>query len=93
MPQKKEKFTVIYPEYFMARNTKAEGRRVPKKLARATITVEDIERAVKSLGMNPVVEKDKSYPRFWFKNRGRVLVSSTMAKTELLKKIGEVLPK
>jgi len=93
MPQKKEKFTVIYPEYFMLKNTKAEGRRVPKKLARSSVTVEDIEKAVKSLGMNPVVEKDKSYPRFWYKNRGRVLVNSTIPKTELLKKIGQVLPK
>lgn len=93
MPLKKEKFIVIYPEYFMSKNTRAEGRRVSKRLARASITVEDIEKAAKTLGLKPIVEKDKSYPRFWYKKRGRVLVDSTMSKTELLKKMCQVLPK
>ena len=93
MPLKKEKFTVIYPEYFMAKNTRAEGRRVPKNLARSAISLEDIEKAARSLGLKPIVERDKSYPRFWYKNRGRVLVDSSLPKSELLKKIGEVLPK
>ncbi|UCE36638.1 MAG: signal recognition particle subunit SRP19/SEC65 family protein, partial [Thermoplasmata archaeon] len=69
------------------------GRRVPKALACPTPTVEDIEKAAKSLGLNPVVEKDKSYPRYWYKKRGRVLVEKKMQKSELLKKISEGLPK
>ncbi|MEE9150893.1 MAG: signal recognition particle subunit SRP19/SEC65 family protein [Thermoplasmata archaeon] len=91
MPQKKEKFIVLYPEYFNAKFTRAEGRRVSKKMAKPSPTVEDIEKAAKSLSLNPVVEKDKSYPKFWHEKRGRVLVEKKMPKTELLKKIGKAL--
>jgi signal recognition particle subunit SRP19 len=93
MPKKKEKLIVLYPEYFTAKYSRAEGRRVSKKLAKSSPTVEDIEKAATKLGLNPVVEKDKSYPRFWFEKRGRVLVEKKMPKTELLKKIGKALPK
>ncbi|UCF08971.1 MAG: signal recognition particle subunit SRP19/SEC65 family protein [Thermoplasmata archaeon] len=93
MPAKKQKFIVIYPEYFISKYSRAEGRKVPKSLAKPAPTVEDIEKAAKSLGLNPVVEKDKSYPRFWHKKRGRVLVERKMPKTELLKAIGKALPK
>ncbi|UCG68994.1 MAG: signal recognition particle subunit SRP19/SEC65 family protein [Thermoplasmata archaeon] len=93
MPKKKEKFIVLYPEYFTSKYSRSEGRRIPKKMAKSSPTVEDIEKAAKSLGLNPVVEKDKSYPRFWYKKRGRVLVEKKMSKTELLKKIGKGLGK
>ena len=93
MPKRKDNFIVLYPEYFTSKYSRAEGRRVSKKLAKPSPTVEDIEKAAKSLGLNPVVEKDKSYPRFWYKKRGRVLVEKKMKKSELLKKIGKGLPK
>ena len=94
MPAKKQKVIVLYPEYFMSKYSRAEGRKVPKSLARPTPTVEDIEKAVKALGLKPIVEKDKSYPRTWHKKRGRVLIEKNkMQKTELLKKVCEGLPK
>lgn len=91
MPKKKEKLIVLYPEYFNSKYTRAEGRRVSKKLAKSSPTVEDLEKAAKKLGLNPVVEKDKSYPRFWYEKRGRILVEKKMSKTELLKKISKAL--
>jgi signal recognition particle subunit SRP19 len=92
MPSKKDKLIVLYPEYFNSKYSRAEGRRVPRKLAKKSPTVEDIEKAAKALGLTPVVEKDKSYPRFWFKKRGRVLIrKGKMNKSELLKKIAEGL--
>lgn len=93
MPKKKEKFIVLYPEYFNSKFTRAEGRRVSKKLAKSSPTVEDLAKAAKKLGLNPVVEKDKSYPRFWYEKRGRILVEKKMSKTELLKKISKALPR
>jgi signal recognition particle subunit SRP19 len=93
MPKKKEKLIVLYPEYFTGKYTRAEGRRVSKKLAKPSPTVEDLAKAAKKLGLSPVVEKDKSYPRFWYEKRGRVLVEKKMPKTELLKKISKALPK
>jgi len=93
MPSKKEKYIVLYPEYFNSKYTRSEGRRVPKKFAKSSPTVEDIEKAAKSIGLSPVVERDKSYPKFWFEKRGRVLVKKNMPKTELLKKIGKAMAK
>ncbi|UCE74618.1 MAG: signal recognition particle subunit SRP19/SEC65 family protein [Methanomassiliicoccales archaeon] len=92
MPSRKQKLIVLYPEYFTAKYSRAEGRRVPKSLAKTSPTVDDIAKAAKSLGLKPVVEKDKSYPRFWYKKRGRVLVEKKMKKSELLKMIGKGLP-
>ena len=91
MAQKKKRSIVLYPEYFSAKNTRAEGRRVSRKMAKAAPTVESIEKAAQSLGLNPVVEKDKSYPRFWYKKRGRVLVEPKMPKSEILKAISKAL--
>ncbi len=93
MPAKKEKFIVLYPEYFMSKYTRDEGRRIPRSLAKKSPTVEDIEKAVKSLGLKPIVEKDKSYPRYWYKKRGRVLVEKKMQKSLLLKKISQGMSK
>ena len=92
MASKKQKYIVLYPEYFNSKYTRAEGRRVSKTTAKASPTVEDIEKAAKSLGLNPIVEKDKSYPRFWYKKRGRVLVEKKMPKSEILKQISRSLP-
>jgi signal recognition particle subunit SRP19 len=93
LPSKKEKYIVLYPEYFNSKYSRAEGRKVSRQLARKSPTVEDIEKAAKSLGYEPIVEKDKSYPRFWHKNRGRVLIEKTKKtkKTDLLKDIGKSL--
>ncbi len=93
MPSKKQKFIVLYPEYFMSKYTRAEGRRVSKSMACPTPTVEDIEKVARALKLNPIVERDKSYPKYWYKKRGRVLVEKNMQKSELLKKISEGLPK
>ncbi len=93
MPSKKEKYIVLYPEYFNSKYSRAEGRKVSRQLARKSPTVEDIEKAARSLGYEPIVEKDKSYPRFWHKNRGRVLIEKNKKtkKTVLLKDIGKSL--
>ncbi len=93
MPSKKEKFIVLYPEYFNSKYTRAEGRKVSRKLAKKSPTVDEIEKAARSLGFNPIVEKDKSYPRFWHKKRGRVLIEKKkkMKKTDLLKDIAQSL--
>jgi signal recognition particle subunit SRP19 len=93
MARKKDRHLVLYPEYFTAKFSRTEGRRVPKKLAKPSPTVEDIEKAAKDLGLNPVVEKDKSYPRFWYKKRGRVLVEGNIPKTEMIESIARALPK
>jgi signal recognition particle subunit SRP19 len=76
---------VIWPAYFDAALTRAEGRRVSRELAVEEPTVEEIARAVKQVGYDAVVERDTTYPRE-FEPRGRVLVrdADDATKSDLL---------
>ena len=51
---------VIWPSYFLS-PTRSKGRRVPKIPYK--ITVDDIIDVAKSLGLEPIIIKDKKYPR------------------------------
>jgi signal recognition particle subunit SRP19 len=76
---------VIWPAYFDAALTRAEGRRVSRELAVEEPTIEEIARAVKQVGYDAVVERDTTYPRE-FEPRGRVLVrdADDATKSDLL---------
>lgn len=93
MPSKETRTIILYPEYFSIGNTRASGRRIQKKLALKSPTIDEISKAVKSLGLKATVEGDKAYPRFWWKKRGRVIVETDIPKTQLLKKVAGKLQK
>lgn len=80
---------VLYPAYFDIHRTRAEGRRVAKKLALESPTVEDIERAAKGLGLEPKVEAGKAFSRAHWRREGRVLVRADYYKTSVLRKVAE----
>jgi signal recognition particle subunit SRP19 len=76
---------VIWPAYFDANLSRSEGRRVPEDLAVEEPTVEEIARAVKQVGYDVDVERDKTYSRE-YEPRGRVLVQGAedASKSDLL---------
>ncbi|MDY6779003.1 MAG: signal recognition particle subunit SRP19/SEC65 family protein, partial [Halobacteria archaeon] len=37
-------------------------------------TADEVAKAVKQIGYDPVIERDKRYPRSWWRNEGRVRV-------------------
>ena len=76
---------VIWPAYFDADLTRAEGRRVPRDLAVEDPEVEEIARAVKQVGYEVDIESDKTYPRE-YEPRGRVVVKGAddAGKSDLL---------
>lgn len=84
---------VLWPTYFNAECTRSEGRKVQKKIAIKSPSVEDIAAAVKSLGLRFKVEEDKSYPTFWWKKEGRVLVEKKNSKSKLIKEIAAKMSK
>ncbi len=86
-----EKAWVLWPEYFDASRTRAGGRRVKKSLAVANPTLEMLEKAVQKLGLEYKIESEKSFPGAWYEKKGRLLVDRSMAKSELLPKVGELL--
>jgi len=91
MVSKRDGKLVLYPRFFDASKTRAEGRRVPADLAKPEPHAGDIAEAAKTLGLNPVLEKDAAHPLAWWEKSGRVLVDKKWKKEETLKRIAKRL--
>ncbi|MCJ1394077.1 signal recognition particle subunit, partial [Xylographa bjoerkii] len=63
----------LYPVYFDATRSRAEGRRVGRALAVANPLARDVADAAGALGLQVVLEVGKTHPRDWA-NPGRVRV-------------------
>ncbi len=90
---KAENRLILWPEYFDNSLSKRHGRRVRRKLATSSPTVEDIAKAAKKLKLNPKIEHEKSYPGRWWRKTGRVLVQATDKKTKIIRRIAIVMKK
>ncbi|MFB6121409.1 MAG: signal recognition particle subunit SRP19 [Halobacteriaceae archaeon] len=79
---------VLWPAYFDADLTRAEGRRVPADLAVEDPSVDEIAEAVGQVGYDAVIERDVTYPRE-YDPRGRVLVKDAddASKGDLLQAV------
>ncbi|HUT27169.1 MAG TPA: signal recognition particle subunit SRP19/SEC65 family protein [Methanomassiliicoccales archaeon] len=84
---------VLWPEYFDRSRPRSQGRKVKKGLAINNPNVDVISSALKQLGQEHKVEREKSYPANWISKGGRVLVQKGLPKSQLLQKVGEALIK
>ncbi len=91
MVSKDEGKYVIWPVYFDKTLTRVEGRRVSKKHAVEKPDIESIIKSAKSLGLNPVLEKDSAHPSKHWKTDGRILVDKKGPKSKLLVQISNRL--
>jgi signal recognition particle subunit SRP19 len=91
MVSKGEDKYVIWPLYFDKAISRLHGRRIKKKYAIEKPSPEDIAKAAKSLGLNPVLEINKSHPTNPHKKDGRILVDKKEKKSALLKQIAQRL--
>lgn len=82
---------VIWPVYFDRTVSRLSGRKVPIKYAVEKPSLEDIAKAAKSLGLNPVLERNCAYPSKHWKKEGRILVDQKDSKNKLLIQIAKVL--
>ncbi|HEY5606609.1 MAG TPA: signal recognition particle subunit SRP19/SEC65 family protein [Thermoplasmata archaeon] len=80
---------VLYPAYFDLGRSREDGRRVAKKFAIESPTVEEIAAAAKALGLQPQVEEGKGFPSTPWRKEGRVLVRADYFKTSILRKVAE----
>ncbi|MBE0523336.1 MAG: signal recognition particle protein Srp19 [Methanosarcinales archaeon] len=78
---------VIWPAYIDKANSRSSGRIISKKFSITSPELKEIETAAKELGINPVVEPDKAYPKSWWEVSGRVLVDKKGAKSEIARQI------
>jgi len=91
MPFDPEDAIVLWPAYFDLRLSRAQGRRVAKKNALEAPTARMLFEAVKGLGLDCILELERSYPRFWYKHSGRVLVEPKLDKPELIEQVASKL--
>ena len=69
-------FLIFWPQYFDAKRSRSNGRRLPRKFAIDKVNLEEIARAAKNLGYNYEIESGYKYPRSWWEEPGRVLIDS-----------------
>lgn len=77
----------IWPQYLNKNLTLSEGRKVSKVIAVSNPTIAEIERALKRLGYQYNIQKERAYPGKWYEKSGRVLVEYDKTKLELIKEI------
>jgi len=82
---------VIYPIYFDKTVSKFSGRKVSLKNAVEKPNIEEIVKAAKSLGLNPVLEKETSHPFQPWRKEGRILVDKKYSKSKILVSISKFL--
>jgi len=91
MVSRGEEKYIIWPIYFDKSVSRLSGRKVSKKYAVEKPLVENIAKAAKSLGLNPVLEKDCAYPSKHWKKDGRVIIDKKGSKSKLLVQIANRL--
>lgn len=82
---------VIYPIYFDKTISKSSGRKICLKNAVEKPNIEDIAKAAKSLGLNPILEKEPAHPLHPWKKEGRILVDKKYSKNRILISISKFL--
>lgn len=80
---------IIYPVYFK-RVSRRLGRKVPIKYA-GNFSLQDIEKAIRSLGYRVEIEKEKKHPARWWEEDGRLIVFTNEKKQKLLLRIAQKL--
>jgi len=78
---------VIWPSYLDSSKTRGEGRRVPRDVAVESPSAAEVANAAKQVGYEPEYEPDKSYPRSWWEDRGRVTVETDDEKPDVLRAV------
>lgn len=81
---------ILYPCYFNASLTRAEGRRVSRALGAKGPVLGDIERALSRSNIAFRVE-EHHHPAYWMRHEGRVIVEWNDKKELLIKKVAQKL--
>lgn len=71
-------YQCLYPVYFDATRTRAEGRRIPRSLAVPSPLAREIVNACRDLRLQTLFEPEKTHPKDWA-NPGRVKVQPLSA--------------
>ena len=88
---RKQNKIVLWPVYFDANKTRMEGRRVPRKLATPSPSLDEIQKAMKTIGLLPEVIPDAIHPSSPRQKTGLLIIPKKESKVETLRKIAKEL--
>ena len=86
---KRDRPIVLYPAYFDLGRSRTDGRRVAKKWAVESPTVDEVVTAAKALSLQPEVDAEKAFPSTHWRHEGRVLVRADYFKTSIVQKVAQ----
>ncbi len=78
---------IIWPTYIDAQKTRKQGRVLSKKEAVSAPDIKEMISAARQLGLDPLYEEGKSYPRLWWEHKGRILVDAKGSKRHAMRQI------
>ncbi|MEB3851555.1 MAG: signal recognition particle protein Srp19 [Desulfurococcales archaeon] len=81
---------VLWPVNIDSTASIREGRKIPRSSAVPKPTLDEIVRAARELGLDPIVE-EKAYPRAWHSERRRVSVVKVGSKRRTLRELAEAV--
>jgi signal recognition particle subunit SRP19 len=75
-----------------SKRTRKEGRKINKKDAVSEPKLTEISRAARKLNLNSKTEDNKSYPKFWWENSGRIIIErENISKNKVLTEISQTI--
>lgn len=75
--RKRDGKLIFWPAYFEKNISRSQGRKISNNLAATDVTIDLLEDAAESAGLEYETEPDKQYPRFWSEKRGYLVVNNT----------------
>jgi signal recognition particle subunit SRP19 len=84
--------TIVWPAYINSNLSRKDGRKINKDSAVSDPKLTEIARAARKLKLSPKTEDDKSYPRFWWEDSGRIIIErENISKNKVLTEISETI--
>lgn len=77
----------IWPQYLNKNLSLNEGRKIAKEDCVKDPSINEIEKALKRLGLKYSIDKERAYPGKWYEKSGRVLVEWEGTKLELIREV------
>jgi signal recognition particle subunit SRP19 len=91
MVSKDDHKLIIWPIYFDKNISRSKGRKIEKKYSIDKPDIEKIAKSAKSLGLNPIIEKNASHPSKHWKKDGRIIIDKKNVKSKIIHQIGKYL--
>lgn len=87
-------FLIFWPQYFDAKRSRNNGRRLSRKFAVEKVNLEEIANAARNLGYNAEIERNYRYSRTWWDDPGRVIIDAKgKKKTKVLLEVAKEIRK